>query len=136
MLGRRLLLSKSMKLQRKKLFILWERRILFPRPVSRDKLIAGSVSIEQNHKSIDVVKKGQSGAGVAVRIEGATQQLFGRHIDEKDLLYSHISRHSIDTLKLPAIKDEVTKEEWALIVKLKGVYLFFTNLTDFQVFGI
>ena len=82
----------------------------------------GSISIEQNHKSIDVVKKGQSGAGVAVRIEGATQQLFGRHIDEKDLLYSHITRHSIDTLKLPAIKDEVTKEEWALIVKLKGVY--------------
>lgn len=78
-------------------------------------------SIEQNHKSVDVVKKGQSGAGVAVRLEGATQQLFGRHIDEKETLYSHITRHSIDTLKSPAMKDDVTREEWQLIVKLKSV---------------
>lgn len=80
-----------------------------------------SFSIEQNHKALDIVKKGQSGAGVAIKVEGATQQLFGRHIDEKETLYSHITRHSIDTLKLPAMKDDVTKEEWALIIKLKTV---------------
>lgn len=80
-----------------------------------------SFSIEQNHKALDIVKKGQSGAGVAIKLEGATQQLFGRHIDEKETLYSHITRHSIDTLKTPAMRDEVTKEEWALIVKLKTV---------------
>lgn len=79
------------------------------------------MSIEQNHKQVDIVRKGQSGAGVAVKIEGATQQLFGRHIDEKEILYSHITRHSIDTLKSSAMRDEVTKEEWALIVKLKPV---------------
>jgi len=67
------------------------------------------------------VKKGQSGAGVAIKIEGATQQLFGRHIDEKETLYSHITRHSIDVLKTPAMKDEVTKEEWGLIIRLKTV---------------
>jgi translation initiation factor 5B len=81
-----------------------------------------SFSIEQNHKALDIVKKGQSGAGVAIKLEGATQQLFGRHIDEKETLYSHITRHSIDTLKTPAMRDEVTKEEWALIVKLKNVW--------------
>jgi hypothetical protein len=70
---------------------------------------------------VDIVKKGQAGAGVAIKIDGATQQLFGRHIDEKETLYSHITRHSIDTLKSPAMRDEVTKEEWALIVKLKMV---------------
>jgi len=96
-----------------------------------------STSIEQNHKSVDIVKKGQAGAGVAIKIEGATQQLFGRHIDEKETLYSHISRHSIDTLKGPAIRDEVTKEEWALIVKLKGVYILtFQSTTNDKVFGI
>ena len=80
-----------------------------------------STSIEQNHKSVETVKKGQAGAGVAIKIEGATQQLFGRHLDEKETLYSLITRHSIDTLKSPAMKDEVTKDEWALIIKLKSV---------------
>ena len=84
-------------------------------------------SIEQNHKSVDSVKKGQAGAGIAIKIEGATQQLFGRHIDEKETLYSQISRHSIDTLKSPAMRDEVTKDEWALIVKLKTVWLSFST---------
>ena len=87
-----------------------------------------SFSIEQNHKALDIVKKGQSGAGVAIKLEGATQQLFGRHIDEKETLYSHITRHSIDTLKTPAMRDEVTKEEWALIVKLKTVWTPFRYL--------
>jgi len=71
---------------------------------------------------VDTVKKGQAGAGVAIKIEGASQQLFGRHIDEQETLYSHITRHSIDTLKSPAMKDEVTKDEWQLIVKLKTVH--------------
>jgi translation initiation factor 5B len=81
-----------------------------------------STSIEQNHKSVEMVKKGQAGAGVAIKIEGATQQLFGRHLDEKETLYSLITRHSIDTLKSPAMRDEVTKDEWQLIVKLKQVF--------------
>lgn len=78
--------------------------------------------MEQNHKTLDIVKKGQSGAGVAIKVEGATQQLFGRHLDEKDMLYSAISRQSIDTLKSEAMRAEVTKEEWTLIVKLKPLF--------------
>ena len=62
-----------------------------------------STSLEINHKAYDVVKKSQAGGGVAVKIEHAVYQsakMFGRHFDEKDELYSHITRQSIDVLKV------------------------------------
>ena len=49
------------------------------------------------------MKKTQAGGGVAVKIEHAVYQsakMFGRHFDEKDELYSRISRQSIDVLKV------------------------------------
>jgi hypothetical protein len=49
------------------------------------------------------VKKAQAGGGVAVKIEHAVYQsakMFGRHFDEKDEILSHISRQSIDVLKV------------------------------------
>jgi translation initiation factor 5B len=49
------------------------------------------------------VKKSQAGGGVAVKIEPAvyqTAKMFGRHFDEKDELVSHITRASIDVLKV------------------------------------
>lgn len=62
-----------------------------------------STSLEINHKSMDVVKKSQAGAGVAVKIEQGVHQaarMFGRHFDDKDELISRISRTSIDVLKV------------------------------------
>ena len=62
-----------------------------------------STSLEINHKSFDVVKKSQAGGGVAVKIEHAVYEsakMFGRHFDEKDEIYSHITRQSIDVLKV------------------------------------
>lgn len=50
-----------------------------------------------------MVKKSQAGGGVAVKIEHAVYQsakMFGRHFDEKDELLSHITRQSIDVLKV------------------------------------
>ncbi len=50
-----------------------------------------------------IVKKSQAGGGVAVKIEHAVYQsakMFGRHFDEKDELLSHITRQSIDVLKV------------------------------------
>jgi translation initiation factor 5B len=50
-----------------------------------------------------IVKKSQSGGGVAVKIEHAVYEsgkMFGRHFDEKDELFSHITRQSIDVLKV------------------------------------
>ena len=50
-----------------------------------------------------MVKKSQAGGGVAVKIEHAVYQsakMFGRHFDEKDEVISHITRASIDVLKV------------------------------------
>ncbi|KAF2265948.1 hypothetical protein CC78DRAFT_559601 [Lojkania enalia] len=73
-------------------------------------------SIERDHKQINVCKKGQP--SVAVKIEGPNQPLYGRHLEEKDTLYSAISRQSIDTLK-EFYRSDVSQEEWKLIVTLK-----------------
>lgn len=76
-------------------------------------------SIELNHKAIPVVKKGQP--SVAVKIEGPNQPTYGRHLEEKDTLYSLISRKTIDTLKTH-FRDDVSKEDWQLIINLKKVF--------------
>jgi translation initiation factor 5B len=47
--------------------------------------------------------------------------MYGRQLEDKDTLYSLISRESIDTLK-EFYRDEVSKEEWALIIKLKPLF--------------
>jgi translation initiation factor 5B len=57
--------------------------------------------LEINHKPMQIVKKSQVGAGVAVKIERAAHQAsksFGRHFDEKDEVVSLISRKSLDVL--------------------------------------
>ena len=90
---------------------------------------------------MDVVKKSQAGGGVAVKIEHAVYQsakMFGRHFDDKDEIYSHITRQSIDVLKVGSVvlvagivsdlnrvqasfKADVSNEEWLLIKALKPV---------------
>lgn len=50
-----------------------------------------------------MIKKSQAGGGVAVKIEHAVYQsakMFGRHFEEKDELLSHVTRASIDVLKV------------------------------------
>ncbi|KAL1957452.1 hypothetical protein VTO42DRAFT_6020 [Malbranchea cinnamomea] len=76
-------------------------------------------SIEREHKQISVCKKGQP--AVAIKIEGPNQPGYGRQLDEKDTLYSLISRPSIDTLK-EFYRSEVSMEEWALVKKLKVLF--------------
>ncbi|KAK5175402.1 eukaryotic translation initiation factor 5B [Saxophila tyrrhenica] len=87
----------------------------------KDVVSLGRVTgIERDHKQLPICKKGQP--SVAVKIEGANQPMYGRQLEEKDMLYSHISRASIDTLK-EFYRDEVDKDEWALIAKhLKGLF--------------
>lgn len=77
------------------------------------------MGIERDHKPIQVSKRGQP--SVAVKVEGSNQPMYGRQLEEKDLLYSHISRASIDTLK-EFYRSEVSMEEWALVKKLKPVF--------------
>ncbi|EER41834.1 eukaryotic translation initiation factor 5B [Histoplasma capsulatum var. duboisii H88] len=76
-------------------------------------------SIEREHKQIPLCKKGQP--SVAVKIEGPNQPLYGRQLEEKDTLYSLISRPSIDTLK-EFYRADVSMDEWLLIKKLKPLF--------------
>ena len=49
------------------------------------------------------MKKSQAGGGVAVKIEHAVYQsakMYGRHFDDKDDILSHVTRQSIDVLKV------------------------------------
>lgn len=77
------------------------------------------VSIERDHKPVPISKRGQT--SVAVKVEGSNQPMYGRHLEEKDTLYSHISRASIDTLK-EFYRSEMSMEEWALVKKLEPVF--------------
>ncbi|CAG8440590.1 14085_t:CDS:10 [Acaulospora morrowiae] len=91
---------------------------------ARESISLGKVvSIEQSHKNVEIVKKGQAGAGVAIRLESAvyeSQKMYGRHFTESDELYSKISRQSIDVLK-ESFREDLSKEDWALIIKLKKI---------------
>jgi len=89
---------------------------------SRNFLLIGRVtSIEINHKAVELAKKSQD---VAIRIELPTYEtpkMIGRHFEATDELVSQISRESIDILK-ETFRAEVSKEEWALIVRLKKLF--------------
>ncbi|KAK3065639.1 hypothetical protein LTS18_002589 [Coniosporium uncinatum] len=76
-------------------------------------------SIERDHKAVPICKRGQP--SVAVKIEGPNQPLYGRHLEEKDILYSLVSRESIDTLK-EFYREDVSMDEWNLIKKLKPLF--------------
>jgi len=78
-------------------------------------------SIEINHKVVDRAKKSES---VAIKIEqdpSQQQRVYGRHFDHTDELVSKISRKSIDVLK-QSYKEEIDKEDVALLVKLKALF--------------
>jgi len=58
-------------------------------------------SIEQNHKPIEKVKRGQVSGGVAIKIECPvyeTPKLYGRHFTESDELYSRVNIYLIESL--------------------------------------
>lgn len=66
-----------------------------------------------------MVKKSQAGGGVAVKIEHAVYQsakMFGRHFDDKDDILSHITRQSIDVLKVGKIVLYWLDESWLSIL--------------------
>jgi translation initiation factor 5B len=58
---------------------------------------------------------------VAIQIGGDPKITSGRDFDAKDKLVSLISRKSIDLLK-EHFRDEVNKDEWALIIELKKYF--------------
>ncbi|KAM1759582.1 hypothetical protein ACFX11_002561 [Malus domestica] len=89
----------------------------------RDFISIGRIaSIENNHKPVDTAKKGSK---LAIKIIGSNseeqQKMFGRHFEIDDELVSQISRNSIDVLKAN-YRDELSMEEWKLLVKLKKLF--------------
>ncbi|EED95382.1 predicted protein [Thalassiosira pseudonana CCMP1335] len=84
-------------------------------------LTVGTVtSIESNGREQETAKKGSS---VAIKIvnESNPTITYGRQFDASHSLYSHLSRASIDALKLH-FKEKLETEDWRLVVKLKKVF--------------
>ncbi|XP_022558937.2 eukaryotic translation initiation factor 5B-like [Brassica napus] len=89
---------------------------------SREFIDIGRIaSIENNHKPVDYAKKGSQVAIKIIASNPEEQKMFGRHFDMEDELVSHISRRSIDILKTN-YRDELSMEEWKLVVKLKNIF--------------
>ena len=84
-------------------------------------LYVGKVeSIESNGREQETARKGVS---VAVKIvnEGNPNITYGRQFDASNMLYSQLSRASIDALKAH-FKEQLENEDWRLVVKLKKVF--------------
>ncbi|CAJ1087461.1 PREDICTED: eukaryotic translation initiation factor 5B [Xyrichtys novacula] len=78
-------------------------------------------SIEVNHKSVEVAKKGQE---ICIKIEpipGESPKMYGRHFEATDVIVSKITRASIDALK-NWFRDEMQKPDWQLIMELKKTF--------------
>ena len=89
---------------------------------SAEKIVLGKVvSIQQDHKEVQIGKKGED---VAIKIEqqaGGQDYYYGRHFNSEDMLVSKLSRESIDLLKAN-FKDEMEAADWMLVKKLKPVF--------------
>uniref|UniRef100_A0A7S2Y322 Eukaryotic translation initiation factor 5B n=1 Tax=Entomoneis paludosa TaxID=265537 RepID=A0A7S2Y322_9STRA len=84
-------------------------------------LFVGKVdSIESNGREQETARKGNS---VAVKIvnESNPTLTYGRQFDASNMLYSTLTRESIDALKAH-FKDQLENEDWRLVVKLKKVF--------------
>lgn len=77
-------------------------------------------SIESNGREQQTARKGSS---VAIKIvnESNPTITYGRQFDSSNMLYSTMTRASIDALK-ENFKDSLETEDWRLVVKLKKVF--------------
>jgi translation initiation factor 5B len=78
------------------------------------------ISIQNNHKDVDIGKKTSS---VCIKVDNQENQniAYGRQFDHNDTLYSRISRESLDVLK-EYYKEDCSKDDLLLIVKLKKLF--------------
>ncbi|GKY98785.1 hypothetical protein MPSEU_000834700 [Mayamaea pseudoterrestris] len=82
--------------------------------------VGNVTSIEMNGREQNTARKG---ASVAVKIvnEGNPNITYGRQFDSTNMLYSTLTRASIDALKAH-FKDQLENDDWRLVVKLKKVF--------------
>lgn len=76
-------------------------------------------SIELNSKPKQSARS--TDGGVAVKIAGESQVMYGRHFDDSNQIVSIISRDSIDALKT-YFKDDLNKDDWKLVIQLKKMF--------------
>ena len=76
-------------------------------------------SIELNSKPITnaMPKHG----GVAIKVSGESQVMYGRHFDDTSQIVSILTRDSIDALKT-YFRDELSQDDLKLIMKLKKLF--------------
>ena len=75
-------------------------------------------SIEVEHTPILTAKQGKE---VCIKINSTENITLGRQFNVDDLLYSKITRESINTTKT-YFRDELTNDDWKLIVNLKDLF--------------
>merc|ERR1739848_773063 len=73
-------------------------------------------SIERDEREADQATEGQE---VSIRVDGEPTVLYGRHFEAPDVLVSHISRASLDAIKV--FKKQLKRSDFSLLKKLKGV---------------
>jgi translation initiation factor aIF-2/yIF-2 len=78
------------------------------------------VSIQNNHKDVEIGKKS---ASVCIKVDNQENPniAYGRQFDHTNTLYSRISRESLDVLK-EYYRDDCTKDDLMLIVELKKLF--------------
>lgn len=69
----------------------------------------------------DVTQARELDGGVSVKIQNDKHIMAGKTFTEENQLASLITRDSIEALKI-YFKDEMTKDDWKLIIKLKKVF--------------
>merc|ERR1712048_1278118 len=78
-------------------------------------------SIVMNERPLQVAKKGQR---VCVKLEQDASQAhicLGHHFKHENMLYSRISRESIDALK-DDFRDEMSKNDWKALLSMKSLF--------------
>ncbi|AYV80121.1 MAG: eukaryotic translation initiation factor 5B-like protein, partial [Gaeavirus sp.] len=84
------------------------------------KLYLGKVTgIQNNHKDVTSAK---TGTNVCIKLENDknTNISYSHHFDSNDMLYTQITRESINICK-EYFKDELSKDDLILIAKLKKI---------------
>uniref|UniRef100_A0A7S1TEJ9 Eukaryotic translation initiation factor 5B n=1 Tax=Compsopogon caeruleus TaxID=31354 RepID=A0A7S1TEJ9_9RHOD len=76
--------------------------------------------IERDKRPVVIANRGES---VAVKIQGRQTEhiMYGRHFDHNNLIYSKISRRSIDLLK-ENFRNDLEKDDWITVIKLKKLF--------------
>lgn len=77
------------------------------------------IGIESNHNAVEVAK---TATDVCIKVDTEEHNiLYGRHFDHNDVLYSKITRASLNVLK-ENFKDQLTQSDVQLLVRMKQLF--------------